>query len=149
MSVASLKLTADRLNTFPDDGKRHEIIDGDLIMSPAPERAHQELVTRLSYLFGDYARSRRTFRLFMGPVDVRFTDTDQVQPDVLLIREDRMHVYRGHTVWEAPDIVVEIVSPSSRDYDLVAKRELYERGGVPEYWIVDATNGVLEILTLN
>ncbi len=86
--------------------------------------------------------------VYGAPVDVRFSGVDQVQPDLLAIRQERLGIYRGHTVHGAPDIVVEILSPSNPAYDEVEKRRLYAAGGVPEYWIVDPEARRMTILRL-
>jgi Uma2 family endonuclease len=87
-------------------------------------------------------------QVLFAPVDVRFSDRDQVQPDLLFIRGERLDIYQGHTVQGAPDLVVEIVSPSDRSFDEVRKRALYEANGVPEYWIVDPKARTLRLLVL-
>lgn len=89
-----------------------------------------------------------TGKVFAAPVDVRFSATDQVQPDLLAIRKGRLGIYQGHTVRGTPDIVVEILSPSNSRYDEVEKKRLYASGGAPEYWIVDPKLQALMILRL-
>ncbi len=137
MAVVLQKLTVDDLETFPDNGYRYEIIDGDLTMSPAPVKKHQRLLLRLSRLFDDAARSARIGEVFFSPVDVRFTEFDQVQPDLIYIRNERAGIYQASTVNGAPDIVLEVLSPSTRKFDEIAKFRLFQTHRVPEYWIVD------------
>jgi Uma2 family endonuclease len=137
MSVATQRVSADDLDHFPNDGKRREVIGGELYVSPAPARTHQELSMVLSFLLFQAFNQSGAGRAFAYPVDVRFSEDDQVQPDLLAIRSDRLDIYQGHIVNGAPDIVIEILSPSSRHYDEVEKKRLYEINGVPEYWIVD------------
>jgi len=148
MAIPALKLTVEQLNSIPDDGRRHEIIDGDLIMSPAPARAHQLVLARLSESVGEARRRSGAFEWFPGPVDVRFSEFNQVQPDLVVLLNGHLDRYQGHTVFGAPDFVVQVISPSSRDYDLETKRNLYRDSGVPEYWIIDTTNRRLDALAL-
>jgi Uma2 family endonuclease len=137
MSVATTLLTADELDQFPNDGKRREVIGGELHVSPAPTRTHQELVGLLHLPLFEAINRTKSGKVFVGPVDVRFSAHEQVQPDLVAIRQDRLGIYRGHIVHGAPDIVVEVLSPSTESYDRIEKKRLYETYGVPEYWIVD------------
>jgi Uma2 family endonuclease len=126
MSVATQLLTADELDQFPDDGKRREVIGGELYVSPAPVRNHQALVKRVLGVLVRAIEENGVGEAFPGPVDVRFSPEDQVQPDVVAFRIDRLDMYQGHIAQGAPDIVVEILSPSTARYDQVEKKRLYE-----------------------
>lgn len=136
MASRAPRLSVYDLDTFPNDGKRNELISGHLYVSPTPTRAHQELSKRLFRLL-DRAESAGIGKVYFAPVDVRFSDLDQVQPDLIFLSSRQLPMYRGSTVHGAPDLIVEVVSPSNRSYDLVAKRRLYERFGVPELWLFD------------
>jgi Uma2 family endonuclease len=149
MSITVPLLTADELDQFPDDGKRREIIAGVLYVSPAPARPHQELSSDLHFFLYQAIDQSGAGRVFSAPVDVRFSEHNQVQPDLLAIRRERLDIYQGHTVHGAPDIVVEILSPSNASYDEVEKRQLYAAAGVPEYWILDPRVRRLTILRLS
>ncbi|CAN5532808.1 Uma2 family endonuclease [soil metagenome] len=148
MSIATQTVSADELDQFPDDGKRREVIGGELHVSPAPSRTHQELSAHLLFLLYGAIVQPCAGMVYAAPVDVRFSGVDQVRPDLLAIRRERLGIYRGHTVHGAPDIVVEILSPSNPAYDEVEKRRLYAAGGVPEYWIVDPEARRMTILRL-
>lgn len=148
MSVQTRPLTADDLDHFPDDGKRREIIAGELFVSPAPSIKHQELAGHLYYLLHQAVILTGWGKVYFAPVDVRFSTHDQVQPDLLVIRRERLEIGRGNTVHGAPDLVVEILSPSNRNYDEVEKARLYAEAGVPEYWIMDPMAHVCQMLTL-
>jgi Uma2 family endonuclease len=137
MSVAAPLLTADELDQFPDDGKRREIIGGELHASPAQVRVHQSLVKRVLGLLVREIDEKGVGEAFPGPVDVRFSVDDQVQPDVVALRTERLDIYQGHIVHRPPDIVVEVLSPSTESYDRIEKKQLYETYGVSEYWLVD------------
>ena len=149
MSLLTRPLTVDDLDQFPDDGKRREIIEGELYVSPAPSRAHQTFSSELHNLFHQTVVVTGWGRVYSAPVDVRFSAEDQVQPDLLVIRRDRLDMYRGNTVFGPPDIVVEILSPSNRAYDLVTKARLYAAANVPELWIADPDEPGLRISALS
>jgi Uma2 family endonuclease len=137
MSVAAKPVTADELDQFPDDGKRREIIGGELYVTPAPTPTHQEISSHLQFCLYQEIVLTGAGKVYAAPLDVRFSNLDQVQPDLLAIRQDRLNIARGKFVQGSPDIVVEILSPSNPHYDVVEKKRLYEHYGVPEYWIVD------------
>jgi Uma2 family endonuclease len=124
------------LLAMPEDTVRREIIDGELIVSPSPNRWHQELVA----LVYDVLKTAGAAvgKVWFAPLDVRLSDHDSVQPDVLFVRTERFHILaEDGRITGAPDIVVEIVSSTSARYDRVRKFALFARAGVPEYWILD------------
>jgi Uma2 family endonuclease len=142
-------MTADDLAEYPDDGLRREIINGELYVTPAPSRNHQWLVGQLYRLIDDAARAADAGETYMAPVDVRLSPYDVVQPDIIFIARDRLEMWtEGQYVDGAPDIVVEIVSPSSKVIDLVRKAALYATSGVAEYWTVDPGKEWLSINVL-
>ena len=120
----------------PDD-ERYELLDGNLMMVPAPNRKHQEVLLTLARKLGDFTEEHRLGKVYVAPFDVVLSDTDVVQPDVLFISRAREHTVTDDNVRGAPDLVIEILSPSTADRDLGYKYDLYGRHGVLEYWIVD------------
>ena len=120
----------------PDD-ERYELLDGDLMMVPAPNMKHQKVLLTLARKLGDFTEEHRLGTVYVAPCDVVLSDTDVVQPDVLFISRAREHTVTDDNVRGAPDLVIEILSPSTADRDLGYKYELYGRHGVLEYWIVD------------
>jgi Uma2 family endonuclease len=137
MSTTTRRYTyADLLET-PDDGNRYEIIDGELIVSAAPLVIHQWFLYLLSRRFGDHVDREKLGRVLFAPIDVLFSTGDTVEPDLMFIRKDRLHIVSTAVVNGAPDILLEVLSPSTRDRDLGIKLALYESQGVPEYWIAD------------
>lgn len=148
MSATTRQLSVVDLETIPDDGYRYELIEGALTVSPAPSRAHQTILQELSFRLHSWVRGGRIGRVFTAPVDVRFSAIDQVQPDLLVLLGDNLTNYRGNTVLGAPDLVVEIISPSSRRHDSVSKFALYAAHGVKEYWLADADQRWLRFYTL-
>lgn len=138
MSVALRPLTYDDLFAMPDDGKRRELIGGKLFVNPAPRRDLQAVSIRLTWILLRFLQSSGEGWVFTHPVDVYVDPRDVVQPDLIVIRQSQLGIYRPEgVVVEPPDIVVEIVSPSSERIDRMGKMALYARFGVPEYWIVD------------
>ncbi len=120
----------------PDD-ERYELINGRLMMVPAPNTKHQEILGRLYLELGRFNREHGLGKVYVAPYDVYLSDTDVVQPDLLFISRAREHIVTEQNVRGAPDLVIEILSPSTAEKDLGEKRDLYERHGVLEYWIVD------------
>lgn len=137
MSATVKLLTVDDLKTFPDDGNRYEIVEGALFVSPAPSRAHQTILQELLLLIQGVLSASRLGQAFFAPVDVRFTDFDQVQPDLVVLLNATLYAFRGNTVFAPPDMVVEAISPSSRLHDAERKFALYAEHGVRECWLAD------------
>ena len=137
-SSQGVKLTYDDFVQFPDDGLRHELIDGEHYVTPSPNIKHQTVSINLTVLIGSWLDNHPIGRLFHAPLDVVFSMVDVVEPDLLYLSNDRaaealttLHV-RG-----VPELVIEIASPGTRKRDETIKRRLYERTGVSEYWVVD------------
>jgi Uma2 family endonuclease len=135
---ARVKLTYDDFLLFPDDGKRHELIDGEHYVTPSPNIRHQTILGNLHFLMRAWLEQHPVGRVFMAPLDVVFTQFDVVEPDLLFVSRHRAaDLLTAKHVTGAPDVVVEIGSPSTRKRDETIKRRLYERSGVSEYWVVD------------
>jgi Uma2 family endonuclease len=136
MATGTAKLTHADFLLFPDDGKRHELIDGEHFVSPSAVVRHQRIVGNLTFSLTSFVREHRLGEVFGVPLDVIFSEHDVVEPDILFVKRESSQILvdwcRG-----VPDLVVEVLSPSNRRYDEVKKRDLYERFGVAEYWIVD------------
>ena len=131
------RFTYEDYRTAPDD-ERYELLDGDLVMVPAPNLMHQRVQSRLGRRLAQFIEERALGELFFAPCDVVLAATDVVQPDLLFVSRDREHVLRGgDNVRGAPDLVVEILSAATAERDRGYKRGLYERHGVAEYWLVD------------
>jgi Uma2 family endonuclease len=132
------RLTYDDLQLFPDDGRRHEIIDGQHYVTPSPNTRHQRLVGRLHAAFVLYLRDHPSAgEAFLAPFDVVFTEFDVVEPDLLFVCADQHEIVTEKHVRGAPAIVIEILSAGTRRVDEKVKYPLFERGGVREYWLVD------------
>ncbi len=136
MALRKPLFSVDDLAHTPNDGKRYEIMDGELIVSPAPTFEHQSVVTR----FGAYlmrAEEAGYGRVVVAPVDVVFGRYRTAQPDLVFIRRERLNVIVRGKVRGVPDLVVEVLSPSTRAQDLGSKLLAYAEAGVPAYWVVD------------
>jgi Uma2 family endonuclease len=139
--------TYDDLFSLPEDGKRYEIIEGDLFEMPPPTWAHATTIMNLIALLLPVI-SAIGGQLRTAPVGVFFPGADPVQPDVLVILPGSRAAGRGRGVQGPPDLLIEVLSPSNRGHDLLTKRALYGRARVREYWIVDPERKTVEILTL-
>jgi Uma2 family endonuclease len=144
MPASAKRWTADEVRLLPNDGKRYEVIDGELFVSPSPAWSHQRASRVLQYALETYARLHKTIEIFDAPADVGFAADTMVQPDLFAIPfvEGR----RPETLEEAGRLLlaVEILSPSTARVDRQVKRRLYQREGVSEYWIVDLDGRVIE-----
>ena len=141
----SPRLTYQDLLRLPDDLLRHELIDGEHYVSPAPAVKHQDIVLNLASILLSFVRAHRLGKILIAPVDVLFSEHDVVEPDVLYVSSAHQDRVQERYIAGAPDLVVEVLSPSNRGFDRVKKRRLYEAHGVAEYWIVDPPAETLEI----
>jgi Uma2 family endonuclease len=133
-----VRLTYDDFVLFPDDGLRHELIDGEHYVTPSPNDKHQTVLANLHLLVGPWLRTHAVGKLWLAPFDVVLSPSDVVEPDLLYVSNERKALVATDTnVQGPPELVVEIGSPSTRKRDETIKRELYERAGVSEYWFVD------------
>ena len=136
------------LLAMPDDGRRYEIHGGELVVVPSPRLGHQIAAARLVALLEDYRR-RAGGLVVAAPFDVVFDEYDVAQPDVVFFRAERVHLLDPYAVaYAAPDIVVEVLSPSTADVDRGRKMRMFARHGVPEYWIVDPIGRQVEVHVL-
>ena len=132
------RLTYDDFLLFPEDGKRHELIDGVHYVTASPGLGHQELLGRLHLAIGNFLVGRRHLgRVFLSPLDVVLSYYDVVEPDLLFVAGDQQDILTEANVQGPPALVVEILSPSTRRRDEGIKRKLFEAKGIREYWIVD------------
>lgn len=135
------------LLAMPEGPERHEIIGGELFVTASPTIRHQKVVVRLASLFLRFADEREGLVL-PGPVDVYFTETDVVAPDVVFVGSDRLDRVEARRILGAPTIIVEVSSPTTGRTDIPRKLPLYERHDVPEYWFVDLDTDRIEVYTL-
>jgi Uma2 family endonuclease len=141
-----VKLTYDDFLLFPDDGKRHELIEGEHYVTPSPSARHQTIVGRLFLVIGNWLEAHPVGRLFLAPFDVVFSHYDIVEPDLLYMSNRRAaDILTEKHVAGVPELVVEIVSPGTRKRDETLKRRLYKRTGVTEYWTVDPERNAVRV----
>ena len=141
------KLTYEDYCNAPED-KRYELLDGELVVVPAPKEAHQKSLLKLSSTLYYEIERAGIGHIYAAPFDVILTDNDVAQPDVIFVSPERAHIITPDNIRGAPDLAIEILSPSTARRDLIAKRRLYARHGVREYWIVDTARRTIELLLL-
>jgi Uma2 family endonuclease len=139
-----IALTYEDYLGFPDDGKRHEILEGEHSMTPAPSPNHQFVVGRLLYFFHLQVQGGVAYA---APIDVILNETTIVQPDVCYLGEAKLSQVMRHGIVGAPDVAVEVLSPGTTRLDQVTKRHLYAKHGVAEYWIVEQERDAVRIST--
>lgn len=131
-----------------DDDQRQEIIDGHLLMAPSPDHWHQDSSRKLFRLIDQFVTRNKLGEVFYAPFDVILDSANVVQPDLIFVAAANLGILQRRGIFGVPDLLIELVSPSSVRRDRYDKRELYARFGVKEYWIGDPANLSLEILTL-
>lgn len=142
--AARTKLTYKDYVQIPDDGQRHEIIDGEDYVSPAPETYHQRLSGLILHQLMTQIEDRGLGAVYHAPIDIQLSDFDIVQPDLVVVLASRRFIITPKKIKGPPDLVVEILSPSTGSRDQREKLDLYQRAGVPEYWIVDPDEHTVE-----
>ena len=147
--TATRKWTYPDYLALPDDGRQHRILGGEHFVTAAPRPRHQIVLGNLHLLLAKHVRENDLGLVLFAPVDFVLSDFDVVQPDLIFISKERLEIVGETHIPEAPDLAVEVLSPSTRKLDLELKRELYERHGVREYWIVDPDRECVEVLELS
>ncbi len=131
-----------------DDGECYEIVQGVLVTSPSPEDIHQDVLLEIAAYLREQIKLTHLGRVFAAPFDVVLSPEDVFQPDVLVVLNEHLDRVQRKCVMGAPDLVVEIISPSSKLYDRVNKHMAYEQAGIPEYWLVDPRKQSIELFAL-
>ncbi len=145
--VISTKFTHSDLLAIPDDGKHREIIDGDMFVTPSPDLSHQRISRRLEFTLMKYFEAHPIGEVFDAPLDVILDDINVLEPDLLIVLSEHQEILKDW-VRGAPDIVIEILSPTSVGHDRGPKLKAYARFGVREYWIVDREQHAIEVYRL-
>ena len=127
------------------EGAPYQLIDGELVMSPAPNPFHQELLKRIFLRFYKVIEETEKGKVLFAPIDVYLDEENAFQPDLVVLLKDSLGKITEKGVEGAPDMVVEVLSPSTAYYDLRKKKEVYEKAGVKEYWIVDPDMEEIEV----
>ena len=144
ISTLSPLTTYDDYRQLPDDGKQHQIIGGELYMTPAPTPYHQEISLNIAAPMREFANQNQSGKVYTAPIDVILSMTDIVQPDLVFVARDRLNIITKKNIVDAPDLVVEVLSENTETIDRQKKLALYEKHGVIEYWIVDPQDKTIE-----
>jgi Uma2 family endonuclease len=140
--------TYDYYAALPEDGHRYEIVDGVLFMTPAPGIPHQDVILQLSYYLTIHVKNAGIGKVLLSPVDVELTPKKVFQPDVAVVLNTRLDRVTTSHVIGAPDLVIEVASPSTAKCDQTIKRKAYALAGVTEYWLVNTILEIVEVLLL-
>ncbi len=146
-NVNTAILTYEDYRNAPDD-ERCELLDGQLVMIAAPNIAHQIASGELFRFLSDFVDKGGLGRVFIAPTDVVLSDTNVAQPDLVFVSKGRMSIVGADNIQGAPDLVVEVISPSDRARDMVRKRDIYAWHGVGEYWIADPEAHSVRVMVL-
>ncbi|HAV62152.1 MAG TPA: Uma2 family endonuclease [Verrucomicrobiales bacterium] len=131
-----------------DDDQRHEIIYGHLLMAPSPDMWHQDWIGEFYMILRNHVQRHKLGKVFVAPFDVILDSANVVQPDLIFVSAANLGILERRGIFGVPNLLIELISPSSVRRDRYEKRELYARFGVKEYWIGDPANRSLEVLTL-
>jgi Uma2 family endonuclease len=142
--ITANKLTYEHYELFPDDGNRHEVIDGSHYMTPSPNLNHQKVLGRIQHFFYTEIELKNLGWIYQAPTDVVLSEFDIVQPDLTIVLNDRKSILTDANIAGVPNMVVEVLSPKTEKYDRTLKMQLYQQAGIPEYWIVDIRNQRIE-----
>jgi Uma2 family endonuclease len=145
MSYPAVKMCYSDLLALPEDGRRHELIDGEHYVSASPTPRHQGVLRNLVLLICGFVNPRRLGQVFFAPLDVFLSELDVVVPDLIFIKRERLRLLGLRYLSGAPDLAIEVLSPSTRQVDLRIKRRAYRRYGFGEYWIVDPLNETVAV----
>lgn len=140
----SVLLTYDDYCRMPA-GLRYELVEGDMRMVPSPGTYHQEVSLRLKLELIAWVKTHDLGKVYDAPLDVVLSEHNVVQPDILYVSRDRLGIIKQANIWGAPDLVIEILSPSTSEWDRMTKRRAYAKFGVQEMWIVDPEGKSIEV----
>ncbi len=140
--------TYEDYTTIPDDGKRYEVVNGVLFMSPAPDKWHQKAVFRIAKFLSTHIEETGMGEVYIAPFDVELAPNIVVQPDIMMLLKPHLEKATDKRIIGAPDLVVEVASPSTAIYDRREKLDAYIQANVPEYWIVEPATHSIEVLTI-
>lgn len=143
-----IMLTYEDYVCLPDDGKTYEILGGELQVTPAPWPKHQDVSRNLEYMLLQYVQQHASGKVYYAPIDIIVDPHNIVQPDIIFISADRLDIIGEKNVQGMPDLIIEILSPSTRHKDRVLKLRVYASHGLKHYWIVDPDEQTLEALEL-
>jgi Uma2 family endonuclease len=140
-----MKLTYDDYAAMPEDGRRYQLVEGELFVSPSPSSRHQRILMVLVNALYDFVKARKLGEVFAAPLDVILSEEDTYQPDIVYVSKARKRLVVPEGIRGTPDLCVEILSPSNRKLDVKVKRARYAKFGLPELWIVDPDEDTVRI----
>lgn len=138
---AGLSTVADYMQ-FPDDGTRYELIEGELLMAPPPNRYHQRIAFNLTHILGNYVEKKWLGKIYFAPCDVIFDEQNVLRPNLIYFSNARAAALTKTDATGAPDLAVEIVLPSAEKRDRILKQKVHARGGVEELWLIEPEKGL-------
>ena len=147
MTSSKLKFRVNDYMTAPND-KRYQLLDGEMVVAPAPSDRHQAIVVRLLVAMFQFVSANGLGQVRVSPYDVVLSEYDVTQPDILFVSNARAGIITEANIRGAPDLVVEVLSPGTAQYDRGYKRTLYSRSGVLECWLVDPEAQTVEVLAV-
>ncbi len=142
------KLSFEEFRRLPLDGKRYELIHGEVRVTPAPVTRHQAVVQNLSGNLWPFVIKNRLGEVWTAPLDVRLGEDTALQPDLVFISDARAGIIQENWIAGAPDLAVEVLSPSTAAYDRATKLPVYAGAGVPEVWVIDSVAKTVDVLKL-
>jgi Uma2 family endonuclease len=142
------KLTYEEFRQLPDDGKRYELVRGEVHVTPAPATRHQFTLQNLAGSLWPHVVKNNLGEVCTAPLDVRLGSDTALQPDLIFVSNARAGIIQEDWIAGAPDLVVEVLSPSTAAYDRVTKLPIYAEAGVPEFWLIDSQAKTVEVLKL-
>lgn len=150
MARPQVRYTYEDYRRLPEDGRRDEVLDGELVESPSPSRRHQQLSKRLQYQRYKHVEvDGQLGEIYDAPFDVILADDNVLVPDLIFVARARQQLFSRRGLDGAPDLVIEILSPSTRSRDLGVERQLYARFGVRELWLVDPERDAIDVFALS
>jgi Uma2 family endonuclease len=142
------KVTFEEFRQFPIDGKRYELLHGEVHVTPAPATRHQSTIQNLAVSLGYHVIKNNLGEVYTAPLDVRLGEDTALQPDLIFISNARAGIIQEDWITGAPDLVVEVLSPSTAAYDRATKLHIYAEAGVPNVWVLDPQIKTVEVLKL-
>lgn len=147
--AGKIMLTYEDYLELPNDGRRYEILDGDLFVTPAPSSRHQRVSRNLQFVIHQFAGQHSPGEILAAPIDVILAPTTVAQPDLVFVSREHQSIVTERAIEGVPNLVVEILSPTTTKTDRTTKASLYARYGIPHYWIVDADSRTFEAYELS
>jgi Uma2 family endonuclease len=144
----ALKFTYSDYRLLPDNGKRYEILEGELLMSPSPNTKHQIVLLNIAAILKSFVERNNLGQIFIAAYDIVLSKYDVVQPDIIFVSNKNKEIIKATHIEGVPDLVIEIISPGGAQRDRIIKRKIYALHGVQEYWLVQPEKEKVQVLRL-